>query len=115
VQDAFLGLLRHQGQVDNPMGYLHRSVVLRSISVLRRRKTAARYPAPLAAVTTTPEIDETWTAVTRLLPRERAVVVLRYWHDMSEADIARTLGWPRGTVKSTLSRALKRLRKDIER
>jgi DNA-directed RNA polymerase specialized sigma24 family protein len=41
--------------------------------------------------------------------------VLRYWHDMSEADIAATLGWPRGTVKSTLSRALKRLRKDIER
>jgi RNA polymerase sigma factor (sigma-70 family) len=115
VQDAFLGLQRHYGHVENPVGYLHRSVVLRSISLLRRRKTASRYAAPLATVTTTPEIDETWTSVTRLPPRERAVVVLRYWHDMSEADIATTLGWPKGTVKSTLSRALKRLRKDIER
>jgi RNA polymerase sigma factor (sigma-70 family) len=45
--------------------------------------------------------------------RERAVVVLRFWLDWSEADIAASLGWPVGTVKSTLHRALKHLKKEI--
>jgi RNA polymerase sigma-70 factor (ECF subfamily) len=41
------------------------------------------------------------------------VVVLRYWLDLSEADIAAWLDWPVGTVKSTLHRAIQRLRKDL--
>ena len=41
------------------------------------------------------------------------VVVMRYWLDLSDADIATSLGWPSGTVKSTLHRALKRLRKEF--
>jgi RNA polymerase sigma factor (sigma-70 family) len=52
--------------------------------------------------------------VTKLPVRERAVVVLRYWQDLSEADIANALGWPRGTVKSTLHRALNRLKKELD-
>ena len=71
--------------------------------------------APVAAVSVNPEIDETWIAVTRLPARERAVVVLRFWLDWSEADIAASLEWPAGTVKSTLHRALKRLKKEIPR
>jgi RNA polymerase sigma factor (sigma-70 family) len=115
VQDAFEGLQHRLATVDNPVGYLQASVIHRSISVLRRRGVALRHPVPVASVTVTAEIDETWARVTRLPPRERAVVVLRYWQDMSEADVATTLGWPRGTVKSTLHRALQRLKKDIER
>ena len=42
--------------------------------------------------------------VTRLPARERAVVILRFWEDLSESTIATTLGWPTGTVKSTLHR-----------
>jgi RNA polymerase sigma factor (sigma-70 family) len=68
---------------------------------------------PVAVVAVNPEIDETWAAVSDLPPRERAVVVLRYWQDLSEADIASSLGWPAGTVKSTLHRALKRLREEL--
>jgi len=45
----------------------------------------------------------------------RILVALRYWEDLSEANIAAVLGWPRGTVKSTLHRALKRLKKEIAR
>ena len=45
-----------------------------------------------------------------LEPRERAVVVLRYYCDLSEQDTAATLGMPLGTVKSSCSRALARLR-----
>ena len=86
MHDAFVGLQRRRDLVDDP---------------------------PVAADVVNPEIDETWAAVTELPSRERAVVVLRFWLDLSEADIAASLGWPAGTVKSTLHRALKRLKKDL--
>lgn len=114
VHDAFLALQQRRTTIRNPLAYLHRSVVHGSIGIIRRRRTAARYPMPLAQPTINPEIDETWAAVAELPARERAVVVLRFWQDMSEADIATTLQWPNGTVKSTLHRALKRLRKELE-
>ena len=113
VQDAFAGLHANATQVDDPVGYLQRSVVNRSVSVIRRRKVANRHPAPVARPTIDPEIDETWNLVADLPVRERAAVVLRYWLDLSERDIADHLGWPTGTVKSTLNRALKRLRRQM--
>lgn len=113
VQDAFTNLHANAAAVNNPTGYLQRAVVNRSISVIRRRKVAARHPDPVAQPTITAEIDETWDLVTQLPVRERAVVVLRYWLDLSERDISDQLGWPRGTVKSTLNRALSRLRRQL--
>ena len=113
VQDAFIGLQRNLESVDNPAGYLQRSVVHRSISVLRRRRVASRSPSPVASILISPAVDETWSMVTRLPARERAVVILRFWEDLSESSIATTLGWPTGTVKSTLHRALNRLREEL--
>ena len=115
VQEAFAGLHRNAARVDNPGGYLQRSVVNQSIKVQRRRATASRYrpdPSPTSGI---PEIDETWDAVRSLPARQRAVVALRYWEDLSETQIAVTLGWPNGTVKSTLHRALAHLKKEINR
>ena len=114
MQDAFVGLQRRWSSIENPAGYLQRSVVNLSIKALRRRKVAARYPVSAAPVIQNPEIDETWLAVGKLNPRQRSVVLLRYWEDMSESDIAETLGWRAGTVKSNLHRALALLRKDLE-
>jgi len=114
VQDAFAGLYDKRGSVDNPEGYLQRSVVNLSIKILRRRRVAKEHPPAAAPLTYNPEIDETWQAVTQLPPRQRAVVALRYWNDLSEAQIAATLGWPAGTVKSTLHRALKRLKEQLQ-
>ncbi len=113
VQDAFTNLQQGHASIDNPVAYLHRAVVNRSISALRRRRVAGRHPAPLASPTVDQEIDETWHLVTLLPPRERAAVVLKYWLDLSETEIAEQLGWPSGTVKSTLHRALKRLRRNL--
>jgi hypothetical protein len=112
-QDAFAGLGRHVSTVTNPAAYLQRSVVNLSIRVTRRRATVARQPRGFAPVTNLPDLNETWVAVTKLPARQRAVVALRFWSDMSEVEIANALGWPAGTVKSTLHRALKQLRKDL--
>ncbi len=52
-------------------------------------------------------------ALARLTASQRVAVVLRYWHDLPEAEIARTMRCRRGTVKSTLSRALAALREEV--
>jgi RNA polymerase sigma factor (sigma-70 family) len=113
VQDAFVGLQRHSGHVDQPVGYLQRAVVNNSVSACRRRKVAADHVPVTVRPASTPEIDETWSVVRRLPPRQRAVVVLRFWEDMTVDAIASTLGWPPGSVRSTLHRALKRLKEEI--
>lgn len=56
-----------------------------------------------------------WDQVVDLPPRQRAVVVLRYYEDLSEAEIAEALGCSRGTVKSTASAALRSLGRVLER
>jgi RNA polymerase sigma factor (sigma-70 family) len=54
--------------------------------------------------------DQLLTDLRTLPPRQRAVLVLRYFHDLDEAETARTLGVSPGTVKSSASRGLARLR-----
>ncbi|KPI16638.1 RNA polymerase, sigma-24 subunit, RpoE, ECF subfamily [Actinobacteria bacterium OV450] len=126
VQDAFTALYRrhgeHIGEVDNALGYLRTAVVNTSRSVLRRRRTARAWTPPTAADIPSAEdhvvIDEAHrevlAALGRLTPRRRQVLVLRYWADLSEAEIATTLGISRGAVKSNASRALDALERTLE-
>lgn len=58
--------------------------------------------------------DAMWRAIMRLPARQRAMVVLRYYEDLSEAQTAEVLGVSVGTVKSAVSRALGKLRDDAE-
>ncbi|MEU3512022.1 SigE family RNA polymerase sigma factor [Streptomyces longwoodensis] len=58
--------------------------------------------------------DAMWRAILRLPARQRAMVVLRYYEDLSEAQTAEVLGVSVGTVKSAVSRALGKLREDPE-
>ena len=126
VQDAFAAFvtkaprLRDSGAA---LGYLRTSVVNGARSVLRRRKTAREYVPPHEADAPSAEDhavlnDEhrrVLVALQELTSRQREVLVLRYWSDLSEAQIAETLGLSRGAVKSTASRALDALEKQLEK
>jgi DNA-directed RNA polymerase specialized sigma24 family protein len=59
--------------------------------------------------------DELWWALNRLTARQRSVVVMRYYLDLSEAETAAELGVSKGTVKSTLHHAMSRLRTELGR
>jgi RNA polymerase sigma factor (sigma-70 family) len=59
------------------------------------------------------ERDAMWAALAELAPRQRAVLVLRYYEGLSEAEIADTLGCAPGTVKSQAAKALARLRQHL--
>jgi RNA polymerase sigma-70 factor (sigma-E family) len=101
-------------------GYVRRAMVNTHISWWRRRRLE-EYPTddiPDRAVTDhggDSEIsDALQRALDRLPSRMRAAVVLRYYEDMSEAEVAAALGISQGTVKSTVSRAVAKLRIDAE-
>ncbi|MFE0736081.1 sigma-70 family RNA polymerase sigma factor [Streptomyces sp. NPDC058855] len=125
VQDAFTAVCRAYGTsltgLQDPGAYLRTAVVNASRSVLRRRRTARAYTPPHEGAG--PPVDErlllaeehrlVLDALAGLTRRQREVLVLRYWSELSEAEIARTLGLSRGTVKSTASRALDALEKRL--
>jgi RNA polymerase sigma-70 factor (sigma-E family) len=115
VQDAFAEVWLRWERIDNPQSYLRVCVVNRCRKELRRRQVMRRHVpfSPPEAV----ESDESHLAdaIRALSPRRRAVVVLRFYEDLSEAQIAQTLGIRPGTVKATLHQALAQLREVIER
>jgi RNA polymerase sigma-70 factor (sigma-E family) len=122
VQEAFAGLHRNWGNLRDAqaaLGYLRTAVVNGSRSVLRRRKTARDYTPPHAVnarsaeslAMLTAEHQAVVAALSQLPPRQREVLVLRYYGDLSEAEIAEATGISKGTVKSTASRALDALQK----
>ena len=120
VQEAFTGLYRNWGGLRDrnaAIGYLRTAVVNGSRSMLRRRRTARAYVPPdpgtarsaesLAMLST--EHQAVVSALADLAPRQREVLVLRYYGGLSEAEIAEATGLSKGTVKSTASRAVAKL------
>ena len=94
--------------------YLRRSVLNGARQVLRRRRIVRRQPKPRAEHSTQ-SFNHVLDAVRRLPHRQRAAIVLRYEMQLSDAEIASALRIPVGTVKSTLHRAIARLRLEVER
>ena len=101
-------------------GYVRRAIVNTHISWWRRRRLQ-EYPTdelPDQAVAdhaTTSDLQETLRqAIDRLPQRMRAAIMLRYYDDMTEAEVAEVLGVSLGTVKSTVARAVAKLRIDAD-
>ena len=104
-------------RADDPMAYVRRVLYTAHADWWRRRwrdeyPTAELPDVPAAGdhAAQTVERDRLRAALAGLSPRERAVVVLRFYEDLSERDTAAALGIATGTVKSTCSRALAKLR-----
>jgi RNA polymerase sigma-70 factor (sigma-E family) len=112
VQDAFVRVFAHWADVETPRAYLRQAVVNACRSQRRRRSRELRHGLRAAERATTgdPEVDEIADALATLSDRQRKAVVLRFYEDLPEAEIAVLLRCRPGTVKSLLSRALARLR-----
>jgi RNA polymerase sigma-70 factor (sigma-E family) len=101
-----------RGRLDDVSAYLRRAVVNECYAVFRRRRR--REPVAETIVESAEdrilERERVWGALLELPFRQRAVLVLRHWEGLNEAETAAVLGMPVGTAKSTASRAMDRLR-----
>ncbi len=117
VQTALTKLYLKWGRVGEPLAYTRKALVTSHIDAGRRRWWGERPTEYLPDVaesdqplTASDDRDDLRRLLAELDPRERAVVVLRYYCDLSEHDTAAALRMPAGTVKSTCARALARMR-----
>jgi RNA polymerase sigma-70 factor (sigma-E family) len=126
VQDSFVamhGAWRRLRDTDKALSYLRQSVVNRSRSVLRHRvvvdkntpKPPPDMPSAEHGAIIQLERSAVVTALRALPERQREALVLRYYGDMSEAQIASVMGISRGAVKSHTARAMSALRAVLER
>ncbi|MFI9596498.1 SigE family RNA polymerase sigma factor [Nonomuraea sp. NPDC052265] len=105
---------------DSPEPYVRRVIVNAAISRARRRAILRIIPMHSPPDTPDRATDTDlrqvlMDALRALPPRQRAVIVLRYWEDLSEAQTAEVLGCSVGTVKSQASKAMAKLRSSIGR
>jgi RNA polymerase sigma-70 factor (sigma-E family) len=127
VQDVFVATHGRWAKLRDPdkaVAYLRQGVVNRSRSALRHRGVVERHLASAAPPDDEPGADEqalqtarrrvVLNALATLPQRQREVVALRYYLDLSESDIATALGISRGSVKSHASRGLAALRPLLE-
>lgn len=103
-----------------PEAYVRRIVTNEVASGWRRRWRHTERSTDHLPETPTPGHDDAvvtadalWQALQRVPPRQRAVLVLRYYEDLSEREIAETLGVSAGTVKSHASKALQAMRTSL--
>lgn len=129
VQDVYARLQRPRRRSSAPpddlLAYARAALVNTCRTVLRRRALTRRFtepPAPVWSAGNSAESDvviaedrrRVLRAIARLAPRQREAVILRYYLDLPEAEIAAAMGVSAGTVKSTLSRGLVALRARYE-
>jgi RNA polymerase sigma-70 factor (sigma-E family) len=124
VQDGLVAVHHRREQFDSmehAAAYLRMTVVNRCRSVHRHRSVVNRYrPDPRAGVET-PEAaldrgethDEVMMALRTLPQRQREVLILRFYSQASEAEIAETLGISKGAVKSHAHRGMQALRQSL--
>ena len=110
VQTVFVTAAPRWESIEEPAAYLRRAVVNRAHDVHRRSFRSAATTVAQTGAIGEPEVDEAWRFVQALPTIQRAVVVLRFYEDLSLTDIGSMLGRPASTVRSDLRRALTTLR-----
>lgn len=119
LQAALERLLRNWRRVDDPEAYLRRTLYNLAADDWRRRGAWRSKlplvrewyrPVPTDATDVVDVRDALVRALSQLPPQQRAVIVLRYWEQLTEAQTAAMLGCSEGAVKSAASRGMRRLR-----
>jgi RNA polymerase sigma-70 factor (sigma-E family) len=118
VQNALVRAYQRWSHIeqDDPYGYVQRAVInavtdwWRTAHQRHERPVDVLPDAPMAVDTSFEDRGVLLAALGRLTQRERSVVVLRYFDDCTEQDVARALGISTGTVKSTCHTALRKMR-----
>jgi RNA polymerase sigma factor (sigma-70 family) len=114
VQDSFVALAGRWDDVEQPLAYLRRTVVNGCYRAARRaRRDLERAAAERVDVVPPPEASDAWRYLARLSARRRTAVVLKYWGDWPDAEIAAALNCRPATVRSLLHRALIQLRGEL--
>jgi RNA polymerase sigma factor (sigma-70 family) len=124
VQSVFLKLFQHEAPIrlkKEPRAYLYRAAVNTALNVVRARKNHSvidtneyldvAAPAPGVDAEKTALQRNLMSSIAQLNPKAVEILVLRYGHDFSDAQIAEMLGKSRGTIAVTLYRARARLKK----
>jgi RNA polymerase sigma factor (sigma-70 family) len=117
AQEAFLAMAGRYSRLDNPAGYLRRSIVngarMWQRSGSRRIARERGVATPTVAPPPTAVDGDLLDVLAKLPYDQRAAVVLRYWADWTDESIAAALGCRPSTVRSHLRRGLRRLRADL--
>lgn len=115
VQDAFAAATPRWSSIDDPEAYLRRAVINRSFKAKRDRQRRRDRVHRVAAQRRhdIDDVDYLADAIGRLPQKERAIVVLRYYLEMTTAEVAEHLDVPQGSVGPTLNRALRRLEGEL--
>ncbi|WDZ86147.1 SigE family RNA polymerase sigma factor [Micromonospora cathayae] len=113
---------RRVARADSPERYVRRMLTHQYVDwrrgswvrrVLLRAEPDDAVPVPADHAETAVERDQVWSWLARLPRRQRATLVLRYYEDLPDAEIAAILGCAVGTVRSSISRALATLRAEL--
>jgi RNA polymerase sigma-70 factor (sigma-E family) len=123
VQDVFVRARRRLAELGGAgvYAYLRRSTINGWKNHLRHRAAEERAigkmsaPSPAHPSAEVDERDTMWAEIAGLPSRQRAVLVLRYYEELSDTEIAQLLGCRTGTVRSQAKRALDKLRETVER
>lgn len=112
VQDAFVRTLAAWSRVESPLPYL-RTCVVNGVRDRGRRIAVAERRAERPTMHTVDHPDELWDALSRLDLRRRSAIVLRFYADLPDRDIAEILGCRPATVRTLVHRGLRDLRQEL--
>lgn len=113
TQDTFIAVHAAWGGIERPEAYLRSALMNRCRSWFRRLEVEQRH-APVPEAVEDLGADELWDALNRLPYRRRAAIVLRFYEDLPDSEIASMLGCRQATVRTAIHRGLAQLRKEID-
>lgn len=112
TQDAFVSVHRSWARAVSPPAYL-RTAVVNACRSWGRRKVLERERRPAPPEPTLLVVDELWHSLRRLPERQRTAVVLRFYEDLPDREIAGVLGCREGTVRTLVHRGLAALKEEL--